>query len=76
MVPFHKFNFSGTWPNFAKTNIQFEYYDNQCAIIPVELYKRDVEDIFSLGLPEIPEVDIEYQDADPNDSCDGGGCAI
>jgi hypothetical protein len=34
------------------------------------------EDMFSLGLPEIPEVDIEYQDADPNDSCDGGGCAI
>ena len=42
-MPFHKFKFAGTWPNQAKTNIQLEYCDNTCAIIPVELYKKESE---------------------------------
>jgi hypothetical protein len=34
------------------------------------------EDDMEMELPEIPEVDIEYQEVDPNDTCEGGGCSI
>lgn len=35
-----------------------------------------MNDELEMELPDVPEVDIEYQEADPNDACDGGGCAI
>jgi hypothetical protein len=41
-VPFHKFKFSGTWPNRAKTNIQLEYEGDTCLIKPVELYTKEL----------------------------------
>ena len=36
MVPFHTVKISGTWPNHFKTNLQFYYYNNACAILPLE----------------------------------------
>jgi hypothetical protein len=37
-IPFHTFEFNGTWPNNFKNNLQFHYFGKVCAILPVEEY--------------------------------------
>lgn len=37
-IPFHSVERSGTWPNRAKTNLQFYYHKEVCCILPIERY--------------------------------------
>ena len=41
-IPFHSVEISGTWPNHAKNNLQFQYNKDKCAIIPIEKYEIDI----------------------------------
>ena len=40
-IPFHSFKFTNTWPNKYKNNLQFRYFKNVCAILPVEEYEEE-----------------------------------
>jgi hypothetical protein len=43
-LPFDDLEVSGTWPNNFKTNLQFEYNKNKCAIIGLEGYPKELEE--------------------------------
>ena len=44
---------------------------------PCNSYHLDEEDWGDLGaMPDVPDVEIEYQEDDGNSNCDGGGCTI
>jgi hypothetical protein len=40
ILPFHDVAISGTWPNAARLNVQFRYYNEVCFIIPLEDYPQ------------------------------------
>lgn len=38
---FHEVEQSGTWPNNAKRNLQFDYGGETVGVIPIEYYRED-----------------------------------
>lgn len=43
---------------------------------PCNSYHKDEEEWDIEGMPDIPDVEIEYQEDDGNSNCDGGSCVI
>jgi hypothetical protein len=42
IIPFQAVEVSGTWPNKAKANLQFDNsYGEKCCIIPIEYYRKE-----------------------------------
>lgn len=42
---------------------------------PCNSYHKDEEELWDI-MPDVPDVEIEYQEDDGNSNCDGGGCTI